>query len=53
MSYPKPASSWIFDEILEDWIPPAPKPIEDGSWAWSEPNQEWELIIPPHAGINS
>lgn len=53
MSYPKPGPSWIFDEILEDWIPPVPRPTENGSWAWNESSQQWELILPPHAGIDS
>ena len=51
MSYPKPASSWIFDEILEDWIPPVPRPIEGGPWAWNESSQQWETVTPIHADI--
>ena len=51
MSYPRPAPSWIFDEDLEDWVPPVPRPIEGGPWAWSEPHQRWELVTPGHAGM--
>jgi len=51
MSYPRPAPSWIFDETIEDWVPPVPRPTEGGPWAWSETNLQWELVVAEHAGI--
>lgn len=51
MSYPKPGPSWVFDEAVEDWVPPIPRPTEGGPWAWSELYQRWELVTPTHAGL--
>ena len=43
---PRQYPSWKLNYTNYQWEPPIPKPeeIENRSWKWSEPNQEWVLI---------
>ena len=38
---PKPISTWVYDENLNAWIPPVPKP-DSGFWKWNEGEQSWQ-----------
>lgn len=45
----KPYNSWLWDNLLEDWIPPVPHPTELNAennlpYFWNEESQAWEII---------
>lgn len=51
---PKPYPSWILDPTTADWKAPIPMPeltpeeIAAGyRYVWDEPNQNWQLVVPP------
>jgi hypothetical protein len=42
---PKEFLSWIIDENSCQWIPPIPKPIEDGKkFVWDEESVSWQSV---------
>lgn len=46
---PSPYPSWVFDEDLNEWTPPIPKP-DSSNWTWNEDIINWveiEQSAPP------
>lgn len=40
---PKPFASWILNEETCKWEAPIPKPTDNFSYDWDEPNQSWKV----------
>jgi hypothetical protein len=38
--YPSPYPSWVFDENINDWTAPVPKP-DSSHWVWNEETLSW------------
>ena len=47
-SPPKPYSNWVLDTLLNEWIPPIPKPTDTpvGDWYWHQEENRWADMIP-------
>jgi hypothetical protein len=42
---PKKYPSWVLDEFKCDWVPPIPRPEEDGFiYEWDEATVSWKVI---------
>lgn len=41
----RPYPSWLWDENIEEWVPPVPVPQDDNFYNWNESNQTWTLAL--------
>jgi hypothetical protein len=39
--------SWSYDEEINDWVPPTPKPDDGKRYGWDEPTLSWKEVLFP------
>jgi len=47
---PKRHPSWVYDESIKSYVPPASMPNDGGDYAWDEANIKWIPIGNPETG---